>query len=85
MLKTPLLRLLPATILAGALFAERTAVAGVILHDSLDQVVLVASTAPMPLGPIASSGRTAWDCQPERAAGSARWQDAGLPTNISKP
>jgi hypothetical protein len=57
MSKTPLLGLLPAMILAGALCAERSAVAGVILHDSLDQV-LVASTAPMPLGPIASAGRT---------------------------
>ena len=81
MSRTPLLRLLPAMILAGALCAERSAVAGVILHDFLDQT-LVASTAPMPLGPVASSGRTSWNCQPERAAGSAQWQDAGLPTKI---
>jgi hypothetical protein len=78
MLKTPLLRLLPAMVLAGALCAERSAVAGIILHYSLDQV-LVASAAPMPLGPIASSGRASWDCQPERAARSTRWQDATLP------
>jgi hypothetical protein len=78
MSKTPLLGLLPVIILAGALCAERSAVASVISHDLLDQV-LVASLAPMPLGPIASSGRTSWDCQPERAAGSPRWQDAGLP------
>jgi hypothetical protein len=78
MSKMPLLRLLPAMILAGALCAERSAVAGVILHDALDQA-LEASAAPMPLGPIASTGRTSWDCRPERAAGSTRWQDAGLP------
>lgn len=78
MSKTPLPRLLPAMILAGALCAEGSAVAGVILHESLNQA-LVASTAPMPLGPIASTGRTSWDCEPERTARSPRWQDAGLP------
>jgi hypothetical protein len=83
MSKSPLVLLLSAMILAGALCAERSAVAGVILPDLLGQT-LVAWAAQMPLGPIASSGRASWNCQPERAARSTRWQDAELPPNIGK-
>jgi hypothetical protein len=83
MSKSPLLLLLPAMILAGALCAERSAAAGAILPDLLGQT-LVASAAPIPLGPIASSGRAGWSCQPEHAAGSTRWQDAELPSHISR-
>ena len=84
MSKTLLLRVLYATILAGALCGGRFAVADVISYGSLDQI-LMASSPPMSLGPIASAGRTSWDCQPERAAGSPRWEDAGLSSSAGKP
>jgi hypothetical protein len=81
--KTSLLRLLLVLLLIGTFFGDRVALANVVL-DPLDQAVL-PSIALVPLGPITSAGRTSWNCQPERAAQSPRWQDAELPPRASKP
>jgi len=83
MSKTLLLHLLLSLLLAGTLFRERAALADVIL-DPLDQAVW-PSIALAPLGPITSAGRISWYCQPEYAARSPRWQDAGLPHSVDKP
>jgi hypothetical protein len=79
-LKIFLLRILLTLLLAGTVFGERAALANVAV-DPLDQAVLL-SVALAPLGPIRSAGRTSWNCRPERAAQSPRWQDAGLPTGV---
>jgi hypothetical protein len=72
-----LLLLLLTLLLSGALFGARAALANVVL-DPLDRAAL-PSIALAPVGPITSAGRTIWDCQPEHAAQSQRWQDAELP------
>ena len=71
------MRLLLALLLVGTFFGDRVALADVVL-DPLAQGVL-PSIELAPLGPISSTGRTSWDCQPEHAAQSPRWQDAELP------
>ena len=44
-----------------------------------DPALLVLSEPPALLGPITESGRSGWDCAPERAAVAARAATAELP------
>jgi len=44
-----------------------------------DPGALPASAAPALLGPITASGRSGWDCAPERAATARTAASAGLP------
>ena len=44
-----------------------------------DPASLPASAPPALLGPITESGRTGWDCAPERAATARSATAAGLP------
>jgi hypothetical protein len=83
MSRRSLLRLLLVPLLIGTFFGDRVALADVVL-DPLDQAAL-PSIALAPLGPITSAGRTSWNCQPERAAQSPRWQNAELPPSASQP
>jgi hypothetical protein len=67
-------------LLAGALalIASAGAAVGAELVAS-DPASLLPSDAPALLGPITESGRTGWDCVPERAARSRDAAPAGLP------
>ena len=68
--------------MAGALALGACAGAAVgaeLLVD--DPGSLVVSAAPALLGPITESGRTGWDCAPERAATARTASGAGLPRN----
>jgi hypothetical protein len=44
-----------------------------------DPASLATSSPPALLGPITESGRTGWDCAPERAATARSASAAGLP------
>ena len=44
-----------------------------------DPASLATSAPPALLGPITESGRTGWDCAPERAATARTAAAAGLP------
>lgn len=46
-----------------------------------DPTTLAPSEAPSLLGPITESGRTGWNCAPERAARSRDAVAGGLPRN----
>lgn len=56
---------------AGAAFGAELALG--------DPGSLVPSDAPRLLGPITETGRTGWDCAPERAARSKDASAGGLP------
>ncbi len=43
---------------------------------------LVPSSAPALLGPITETGRTGWDCLPERTARATSARAAELPTSV---
>jgi len=70
-----LLRWLAAGALAAAACAS--AALGAELLDGADAVT--TSSPPALLGPITESGRTGWDCAPERAATARTATAAGLP------
>jgi hypothetical protein len=46
-----------------------------------DPSTLVPSASPALLGPITETGRTGWNCPPERAATARTASAAGLPGN----
>lgn len=48
--------------------------------DDLAGLGIVPSGLPSLLGPITESGRTGWDCHPEKAATAPHWHDAELPS-----
>ena len=50
--------------------------------DELSSLRLVPSAAPALLGPILESGRTGWECAPERAASAGNARSAELPDDV---
>ncbi len=81
MLRTHLLRLLAAGLLAVALLCGRFAVASASSVEDLLTGALAPSAAPALLGPITAAGRVGWECKPERAAAAGSWHDAELPSD----
>ncbi len=47
--------------------------------DELSSAQSLVSAAPALLGPIGPTGRTGWDCPPERAARASHAREAMLP------
>jgi hypothetical protein len=66
--------------MAGALALGACAGAAIGAEMLLDDPAsLATSSPPALLGPITESGRTGWDCAPERAATARSASAAGLP------
>jgi hypothetical protein len=76
---------LAAVLLAGSIFCGRFAVAQAASLETLLAGALVPSSSPALLGPISSTGRTGWECKPERAAASASVHAAQLPDDPNIP
>ncbi len=66
-----------AALVALAACAGAAAAADLLLDDPAAAVA--PSAAPALLGPITETGRTGWDCAPERAATARTAAAAGLP------
>ncbi|MEA2690038.1 MAG: hypothetical protein QOD51_2645 [Candidatus Eremiobacteraeota bacterium] len=66
-----------AVVLAIGACAGAAAGADLLLDDAAGS--LATSALPSLLGPITESGRTGWDCAPERAATAKTAAAAGLP------
>lgn len=79
------MRLAAVSLLAGALFCGRFAVAGADSLENLLAGALMPSAAPALLGPITAEGRVGWQCKPERAASATPWREAELPTDPRTP
>lgn len=83
--RTLLRSIILAATLTFLLASGGYALAGVASLEQMLAGTLVPSAAPALLGPITSAGRTGWECKPERAAASAGWHDAELPTAHGTP
>ena len=71
--------ILAAALLALTIASGHFAVAGAASLEDMITGALTPSGAPAMLGPITSSGRTGWECKPERAAAAGGWRQAELP------
>ena len=71
-----ILRLAMAGVLALGACAGAAVGAELLLDDP---ATLVTSAPPALLGPITETGRTGWNCAPERAATARTAAAAGLP------
>lgn len=67
-------------IVAFVLTSMGIAAAALSSLDDLARLGIVPSGVPALLGPITESGRTGWDCHPEKAATASHWHDAELPS-----
>jgi hypothetical protein len=78
----PLVVMLVAVVLmiVGMGFAR----AAVSEFRGLASMQLAPSSIPTLLGPIDESGRTGWDCVPEKTAISEHGKDAGLPDDAGR-
>jgi hypothetical protein len=52
--------------------------------DELSAAQQISAPAPDLLGPIDATGRTGWDCPPERAARAGRPHEALLPDDSGR-
>jgi hypothetical protein len=73
--------LVAAVLMIGGMGLARAAVAEL---GGLASMQLAPSSIPTLLGPIDESGRSGWDCVPEKTARSERSKDADLPGEASR-